>query len=233
MSPWPGEECWCPSRLCHRVHAVLMAVLGWQGHECLTMAEGELYSRYLVPHQIPKLRKFATTSVPEHTWGQPMVQKANLPLAGHPFSLLWIETSTAPLAPALCEGLPHDYSEAKSSEGRNRHATHTQAKHRAGEGTGLKTPRGAVAGRKQHPAPLLSGPQFAQSGAGSGHGVRRLRRQQSQSRAGVTVTREGGREARELPASERASAAHAGVGRELGSKQALVGHCRLQAGGAW
>lgn len=72
---------------------------------------------------------------------QPMVQKANLPLAGHPFILLWIETSTAPLAPALCEELPHNYSEAKSSEGRNHHATHTRAKHRAGEGTGLKTPR--------------------------------------------------------------------------------------------
>lgn len=210
-----------------------MAVLGWQGCECLTVAETELYSRYPVPHQISKLGKLVTTSVPEQMWGQPMVQKANLPLAGHPFCLLWIQISTAPLAPALCEGLPHSYSEAKSSEGRNHHATHKQAKHRAGEGTGLKTPRGAVAGRKQHPAPLLSWSQFAQSGAGSRHRVRRLRRQRSQSRAGVTVSREGGREARELPASERASAAHAGVGRELGSKQALVGHCRLQAGGAW
>lgn len=147
MSPWPQEECWCPSRLCQGVHAVLMAVLGWQGCECLTVAETELYSRYPVPHQISKLGKLVTTSVPEQMWGQPMVQKANLPLAGHPFSLLWIQISTAPLAPALYEGLPHNYSEAKSSEGRNHHATHKQAKHRAGEGTGLKTPRGAVAGR--------------------------------------------------------------------------------------
>lgn len=133
---------------------------------------------------------------------QPMVQKANLPLAGHPFILLWIETSTAPLAPALCEELPHNYSEAKSSEGRNHHATHTRAKHRAGEGTGLKTPRGAVAGRKQHPAPLPSGSQFAQSRAGSRHGVRRLRRQRSQSRAGVTVTGERGRPVSSRPRSE-------------------------------
>lgn len=108
LSPWPREECWCPSRLCHGVHAVLMAVLGWQGRECLTMAETELYSTYPVPHQTSKLGKLATTSVPEQTWGQPVVQKANLPLAGHPFTLLWIQTSTAPLPPASCEGLPHN-----------------------------------------------------------------------------------------------------------------------------
>lgn len=79
LSPWPWEECWCPGRLCHGVHAVLMAVLGWQGRECLTGAEIELYSRYPVPHQISKLGKFGTTSVPEQVWGQPVVQKANLP----------------------------------------------------------------------------------------------------------------------------------------------------------
>lgn len=78
-----------PQQAVPHVHAVLMAVLGWQGCECLAMAEIELYSRYPVPHQISKLGKFATTSVSEQTWGQPMVQKANLPLAGRPFSLLW------------------------------------------------------------------------------------------------------------------------------------------------
>lgn len=79
LSPWPWEECWCPSRLCHGVYAVLVAALGWQGCECLTMAEIELYSRYPVPHQISKLGKFGTTSVPEQTWGQPVVQKPSLP----------------------------------------------------------------------------------------------------------------------------------------------------------
>lgn len=85
-----------------------------------------------------------------------------------------------------------------------------------------------MAGRKQHPVPLLSqvcsgrsriqaqGPTFAQA----------AKPKQSWSSPSL------GREARELLASERAGAAHAGVGRELGSKQALVGHCRLQARGA-
>lgn len=42
-----------------------MAVLGWQGCEYLTMAEIELYSRDPVPHQISKLGRFGTPSVPE------------------------------------------------------------------------------------------------------------------------------------------------------------------------
>lgn len=61
------------------MHAVLMAVLGWHGCEYLTMAETELYSRDPVPHQISKLGKFGTPSVPEQTWGQPMVMEADLP----------------------------------------------------------------------------------------------------------------------------------------------------------
>lgn len=61
------------------MHAVLMAVLGWQGREYFTMAETELYSRDPVPHQISKLGKFGTPSVPEQTWGQPMVMEADLP----------------------------------------------------------------------------------------------------------------------------------------------------------
>lgn len=55
LAPWPWEECWCHGRLCHRVHAVIVAVLGWQGPECLAMAETKLYSRYPVPLQIGEI----------------------------------------------------------------------------------------------------------------------------------------------------------------------------------
>lgn len=134
LSPWPWQECWCPGRLCHGLHTVLVAVLGWQGRECLTMAEIDLFSRDPVPHQISKLGKFGTTSAPDQTWGQAVVQEANLP-GCQTFGLLSIETSTALLAPSLCEELPQNATRRQNPA---RGGTATPHTHRQSTGLGLQ-----------------------------------------------------------------------------------------------
>lgn len=108
---------------------------------------------------------------------------------------------------------------------------HTHRKqHRAGAGeeTGLKTPRRAVAGRKQHPPPLLSWSQVC-SGRSRIQAQGPTFAQAAKPKRGW-LSSSLGREAPELPALEPASAAHAGVGRELGSKQALVGTAGFRQG---
>lgn len=56
-------------------------------------------------------------------------------LAGRPFSLLWIKTSTAPLGPALCEGLPQNATRRRNPA---RGGTATPHTHRQSTGLGLE-----------------------------------------------------------------------------------------------
>lgn len=140
LSSWPWQECWCPGRLCHRVHAVLMAVLGCRGVSASLWQRQNCTAGTLFPTKFPNWGNLGTHQRRSRRGVSPWCRKQTC-LACHFFSLLWIETSTAPLAPASCEGSPQSATrEAKSSEGRNRHATHTQESTGSGEGTGLKHP---------------------------------------------------------------------------------------------